>query len=274
MPTCKQIAELATDHAEGHLGRLERLRFTVHVAVCPHCRSYARQLEITARAVRALPEPGISPELADVLVSRFDAWRASRGAVEANQEAVQAPRRASASTSTPARRARTAGSILVSLAAFGLVLGLASSRSPAPEDWVVALALGAAAPALAALSGRFSLGVIAGAVLAAMAAALARGAEGPLALSKGAHCLAVELASAAAVAGVVWLARGPGPPAWARRGLVAAAAAGALAADAALHVTCGASGSLPHLLVFHVGGVAAAGAVLLLGSRLRPARSA
>jgi predicted anti-sigma-YlaC factor YlaD len=259
--TCKQITEVATDYTEGHLRPLERLRFRVHLALCRHCRSYLRQLDITARALRALPEPGISPELADALLNRFDAWAAGR--------------KASTSTTSRGGRARTASPVLAVIAAFGLILGLASSRSSSAEDWALALALAAAAPGLAALSGRFSFGVIAAAVLAALAAALARGGEGPLVLSNGVHCLLAEIASAAAVAGAVWLARRPGRPARARHDLVAAAAAGALAADAALHVTCGAAGSLPHLLVFHVGGVvaAAAGAMLFLRAWLRPAHS-
>jgi hypothetical protein len=42
--------------------------------------------------------------------------------------------------------------------------------------------------------------------------------------------------------------------------VAAAAAAGALAADAALQVTCAAHTAVPHLLAFHVGGIVLAAA--------------
>jgi anti-sigma factor RsiW len=276
MLTCKQITELATAYTDGHLPLLDNLRFRLHLATCRHCRSYVRQLDITTRALRTLPEPEISLELTDALLRRFDGWKAGREAAEERRPAAQAPQ-PTFPTSTTSRegRARTAGSVLAALAAFGLLVGFASSRSPSAEDWAIALALAAAASALAALSSRFSLGVVVAAVSVAFAAALVRGGDGPLALSMGIHCLGAEIASAAAVAGTAWIALRPGPRTRARHVLAAAAAAGAVAADAALQVTCDAHGSLPHLLVFHVGGVvaAASAAMLLLRSRLRPAHS-
>jgi hypothetical protein len=278
MLTCKQITELATAYTDGHLPLLDNLRFRLHLAACRHCRSYVRQLDITTRALRALPEPEISPDLTDALLRRFDGWKAGQEAAEERRPAAQAPQLTfPASTTSREGRARTAGSVLAALAAlaaFGLLVGFASSRSPSAEDWAIALALAAAASALAALSSRFSLGVVVAAVSVAFAAALVRGGDGPLALM-GIHCLGAEIASAAAVAGTAWIALRPGPRTRARHVLAAAAAAGAVAADAALQVTCDAHGSLPHLLVFHVGGVvaAASAAMLLLRSRLRPAHS-
>jgi len=276
MPTCKQIVELATEYTEGHLDLLSRLRFRLHVATCRHCRTYVRQFGVTAGALRRLPEPEISPELADALLGRFDGWKASREAAEERHPArpsqVVFPRSAKSREGSLG----AAGSAVAALAAFALLVLSASNRSPSVEGWAVALVLGVAALALAALSSRFSLGVVVASVCAALAAALVRGGHGPLAFSTGLHCLGAEIASAAGVAGAAWLALRPGPSAGARRVLVAAAAAGAVAADAALHVTCSASTSLAHLLVFHVGGVvaAAAGAAMLsLPSWLRQARS-
>ncbi len=276
MLTCKQITELATAYTEGHLRLPDHLRFRLHLATCRHCRTYVRQLDVTTHSLRALPEPEISPELTDALLRRFDGWKAGREAAEERRPAAQAPQ-LTFSTSTTSRegRTRTAGSALAALAAFGLLVGFASNRSPSAEDWAIALALAATALALAALSSRFSLGVVVAAVSLAFGAALAGGGDGPLALSAGIHCLGAEIASAAAVAGTTWFALRPEPPARARHVLAAAAAAGAVAADAGLQITCDAHGSLPHLLVFHVGGVVAAAtaAMLFLGSRSRPARS-
>jgi hypothetical protein len=267
MLTCKEITELATDHAEGHLPLVAALRFRLHVAACRHCRAYVRQLAAAAGALRRLPEPEVSPDLEDALLRRFDSWKATRGAVEERQASGAsrfAFRAGRGGGRAPGGRLRAAGS---ALAAFALLVAFASHRSPAMEDWAVALVLAGGAAALAVLASRFSLGVAAAAVFAALAAALARGGRGPLALPTGLHCLATEIGAAAAVAGVVWLALRRGPSAWARQALAGTAAAGAVAADAALQVTCSASASLAHLLVFHVGGVVAAAAGAAVFSR-------
>ncbi len=271
MPTCKQITELATDYTEGHLRLVDHLRFRLHVATCRHCRAYMRQVGVTADALGRLPEPEVSPELTDALLRRFEGWKASREAVEERHPA-QAPQVA---TTKPARsrEGRPRAAVLAALGAFALLVVLASNRSRSGEDWAVAVALAAAALTLAGFSARFSLGVVVAAVSAALAAALVRGGHGPLAFTPGFHCFGAEIASAAAVAGAAWLALRSGPSARARHALAAAAAAGAVAADAALHVTCSAGASLPHLLVFHVGGVVAAAglAMLSLRSWSRPA---
>jgi hypothetical protein len=59
-----------------------------------------------------------------------------------------------------------------------------------------------------------------------------------------------------------------------RASLAAGGMAGALAADAALHVTCRAHGALPHLLVFHLGGVVlvAVAAMAVMSSVRVPSR--
>jgi hypothetical protein len=265
MLTCKQIAELATDHAEGYLDFRRGLRFRLHLAICRHCRAYVRQLSITAGALRGLPDPEVSPDLADALLRSFDGWRASSGAAEERRAAGASPVAFPEPSSTPSRRGERGGArawtavpaVGAALAAFAFLVALASHRSPSTADWAVALVLVAGAAALAALASRFSLGVAVAAIFAAVAAALARGGQGPLALSMGLDCLATEIGAAALVGGVAWLAVRRGPSARARNALAAAGAAGAVAADAALQVTCAASASLAHLLVFHVGGVVA-----------------
>jgi hypothetical protein len=110
-------------------------------------------------------------------------------------------------------------------------------------------------------------------VLAAVIAAVAVGHPGPLAVEVGVRCLATEIASAAMVVGAAWLAIRGGTTSPARSAVAAAAAAGALAGDAALQLTCAARDAIPHLLAFHVGGVllAVVGASLLWGARRRVA---
>lgn len=61
--------------------------------------------------------------------------------------------------------------------------------------------------------------------------------------------------------GAAWLALRGGLTSIGLKFTVSAASAGALAGDAALHLTCQAHESLPHLLVFHVGGILLAAVV-------------
>lgn len=75
MLTCKQITELVTAYAEGQLGVMDRVRFRLHIATCPNCRSYVRQLQATARALGALPPPELPPELEAELMRRFEGWK-------------------------------------------------------------------------------------------------------------------------------------------------------------------------------------------------------
>ena len=74
MPTCRQITELATAHAEGRLRLVDRMRFRLHVGTCPGCGSYVRQLRATARALGVLPEPEVPPDLQAELLRRFEGW--------------------------------------------------------------------------------------------------------------------------------------------------------------------------------------------------------
>ncbi len=75
MLTCKEIAELVTAYAEGQLGFMDRLRFLLHISMCRNCRTYVRQLRVTARALGWLPEPEIPPDLQAELLRRFESWK-------------------------------------------------------------------------------------------------------------------------------------------------------------------------------------------------------
>jgi anti-sigma factor RsiW len=79
MLTCKEIAELVTDYAEGNLSFMDRLRFQAHIGMCRNCRRYVRQVKATARALGRLPPPELPPELEDELLRRFESWKRKRG---------------------------------------------------------------------------------------------------------------------------------------------------------------------------------------------------
>jgi hypothetical protein len=248
MLTCRQMTEMATDRSEGHLGSLERERFDRHLEGCDGCRAYVRQLEVTTQALRRLPEPEISAALNDALMAQLAVARAP----------ARAPSRFSP------------WPVLGAVAVLGLLLAFARNRSQSPDDWLVGAALAVAALAVAAMAGRFAVGVVVAAVSAAVAAALFAGGQGPLAADHGAVCLSIELVAAAAVGGAAWLGARGGTPQAVRRSLAAGAVAGALAADAALQITCGAHNAMPHLLMFHAAGVLLVAAVALLVGLKRP----
>lgn len=232
MPTCKQMSEMATDRAEGCLGAPEREAFDLHLAGCGGCQAYVRQLEVTRQSLSRLPDPEVSPALHAALMAGFDAAAASR---------------------SPARLAPWP--VLAVILSMRALLGLAQHRQDGAGDWVVAAGLAAVALVLAALAGRFRAALAVSAVGASIAAVAASGRGGGLELATGIHCLALELLAAAVVAGAAWFGVRGGGAGAVQRALAGGAVAGALAADAALQITCAAHGEVPHLLAFHVGGV-------------------
>jgi len=242
MPTCKQMTEMATEWLEGGLTEPVRRGFGEHLQGCDGCRAYVRQLEVTRQAVGRLPEPSPSPALNDRVMAQFDEWAAiNKGAVQ-TQHATFAPR----FSLLP---------LFGSLGTVVLLVAFARQRSSAPHDWIVAVGLAVAALAVAALAGRLALAAVAVAVAAAVVAALFGGRMGALDAGGGVECVAIELAASAAVAAVGWIGARRATRRYVRYTVGAAAIAGALAADAALQITCRSHSALPHLFAFHLGGV-------------------
>jgi hypothetical protein len=257
MRSCKEITELAADYADDALVPEARRQLEAHLASCPGCRTWLDQLDVTARAIRALPPPALPAGLQDQLLLRFDAWQAGRSV-----EAV--PGRAVAAEA----RGRYAWEALVALVGvMALLVALARHPSRALADLIVSAGLAAGAILLARLARRLTPRFAVAAVSAALVAAAVRGGPGPLELSEGLECLAIEGAAAAVVAGAAWIS--------ARRtkGAVSLgpwAVAGALAGAAVLQLACGAHTSLAHLVTFHAGGVLLVAALALVGTRRQP----
>jgi len=252
MLNCKQLTELATSYTEGALDPATSRSIEAHLATCQGCRTWLEQLALTARLVRSIPQPEVTAEARDAALRQFEAWQAASasGRAPAAAEDRASGRLPDMVEAGPGRRVAVALLAVVGLAAL-LVL-VARRPSIAPGDWAVAGGLTLAAIGLAALVRRLTVRFAATAVSAALVAALVRGGAGSWDLLGGLECLVTEVAAAAGLVAVGWLA--------ARRRLDPGdlgvwAVAGALAGDAALHVTCGAHGSLTHLALFHVGGV-------------------
>jgi hypothetical protein len=227
---CDELRANAAGIAALPEGDPDRQAFFAHARDCPGCMEALQEGErIVAALARAeLPPPSrralrraASPILAELTPSRW-------------------PLRAGAA-----------------LAAFAIPLLFSRHRDL--EGWAAALVVLALATALSATAGALRSG--AWVALAASAGfAIAAGgipgfadAEPGLAVRTGLDCLALELTGGAAAAALVLWRSGASAafPA-------ATAAAGALAAQAALHLTCTAHAQAPHLWVFHAGGVAGA----------------
>jgi len=229
--------------------------------------SVCDDLRANAAGIAALPEGDLDRE------TFFAHARGCSGCMEALREGEKlVAALASAELPPPSRRAlrRASAPILAELtpsrwplraaaavAAFAIPILFSHHRDL--EGWAAALLVLTLATALSATAGTLHAGAW---VALAASAGLAIGAGGipgfadtgpGLATRVGVDCLALELAGAAvATALVLWRAGANAAfPA-------ATAAAGALAAQAALHLACTAHAQAPHLWVFHVGGVAAA----------------
>lgn len=230
MSACDELRPDAAGIAALPEGDPEREVFIAHARTCPGCMEALREGEkMVALLERStLPKPS-----------------------------ARALRRASAPILADLRPVRWPLGVATALLSFAIPVLFARHRDP--EGWAAALLVLLLAAALSATAGALRAG--AWVALAASAGfAIAAGgipgfspAERGLAARVGIDCLGLELLGGAiAAAAVVWRGRGR------TISLGTAAAAGALAAQAALHLTCGAHGEAPHLWVFHVGGVAAA----------------
>ncbi|MBA3276704.1 MAG: zf-HC2 domain-containing protein, partial [Chloroflexia bacterium] len=62
-------------YLEDALDQQTRARFDDHLVDCPDCPVYLRQMEAIVGAAGLLREEDLSPEIRDVLLSRFRAWK-------------------------------------------------------------------------------------------------------------------------------------------------------------------------------------------------------
>ncbi len=144
-------------------------------------------------------------------------------------------------------------------AAAAVLGGLGAHRyAPDKATWFAATLLALVACGMVVLARRYGLlaGTFATIAAATYAALNATNMETPA----GTFCTLHELITGALALGALVLSRGD--VLLRKTTLIGVAAAGALAGDATLHVTCPGTESLGHTLVFHVGGVVAAGALL------------
>lgn len=68
MLTCTDVTEIVTDYLEGRMPFWRRMSFLLHVAMCPPCRRYLRQMRLTIRTLGALPDQPMPDDVRDELL--------------------------------------------------------------------------------------------------------------------------------------------------------------------------------------------------------------
>ena len=72
---CRKAVDLVTDYLEDALPPRDRSRFEAHLADCPHCAEYLRQMRITIDAVVRVETDVLSPDACAALVALHRRWR-------------------------------------------------------------------------------------------------------------------------------------------------------------------------------------------------------
>lgn len=73
--SCAQTRELLSEHVEGELTGLRRLRVRLHLAGCDACSAVARSLRKTIERLHELEEPltpGPAPSVAPAVLERIE----------------------------------------------------------------------------------------------------------------------------------------------------------------------------------------------------------
>jgi len=71
---CQQVVELVTDYLEGALPRRDRERLEQHLADCPHCAEYLRQMQLTIATVGRVRPADLTSEARADLVALYRRW--------------------------------------------------------------------------------------------------------------------------------------------------------------------------------------------------------
>ncbi len=74
---CRKAADLVTDHLEDALRPGDRARFEAHLAGCPHCTEFLRQMQITVNALGRLEPDPLSPDAGSELAALYRRWRSA-----------------------------------------------------------------------------------------------------------------------------------------------------------------------------------------------------
>lgn len=73
---CREVVTLLTDYLEGALDERQRRRLEAHLAACPHCTEFLRQLRDTIDAAGQIEPEAIDDATRDDLVALYRRWTA------------------------------------------------------------------------------------------------------------------------------------------------------------------------------------------------------
>jgi anti-sigma factor RsiW len=76
--TCRDFVELVTEYLEERLDAESRGRFERHIAACPGCARYLRQIRESTLALGHVTLDTISAEARDQLLAAFRSWRSGQ----------------------------------------------------------------------------------------------------------------------------------------------------------------------------------------------------
>jgi anti-sigma factor RsiW len=79
MINCKQVAHDLTELEEGNLPVSQRALLRLHLAICPMCKVYVRQMKATVAALQEADEP-MSDEASSALAKKLLARKREGGA--------------------------------------------------------------------------------------------------------------------------------------------------------------------------------------------------
>jgi hypothetical protein len=260
--------ELADAAGLAALGELdaERMHAEAHARTCTSCADMlndaAAMLQLLdAGAALPAPDPHVLERCQQAIHLQLGQPSATTPAATADLPARSAAKLAKRLMQWPA--------ILAGMLAAGLALALVASgkhREPALHAWaeagvalVLAIACLTLAPRLRGAATALAVAIGAGLVVASTGSLNLNGILGEtLGSALGLKCALIEIVVSALPFGLfAYVALRNRAQVTASSG-AAIAAAGALAGQAALHLTCPERSGTPHLLVFHLGAVAVA----------------
>jgi anti-sigma factor RsiW len=75
---CQQAVELVSDYLEGALSRVDRRRYELHLAACPHCSEYLAQIRKTIELTGSVTPDDLTPQVQDEFIALYRQWRAGQ----------------------------------------------------------------------------------------------------------------------------------------------------------------------------------------------------
>jgi anti-sigma factor RsiW len=74
---CRQAVSLMTDYLDGALSSSDARRLERHLADCPNCTEYLKQLRITVGLSGRIDTEPLDPETQQALIAMYRAWQRS-----------------------------------------------------------------------------------------------------------------------------------------------------------------------------------------------------